>query len=253
MGFADLHIHTTYSPDGTSSISAVLKYAAHHTHLDIIAITDHDRIEGALKAQEMAPAYGIEVIPGIEISSAEGHVLALFVSKMVPSGLSLEQTVIKTIELGGLCIVPHPLIKSRIGVNPYAIRRALSNPQVAAGLVGYELFNAGISGTLKDAYAQSLLRQTPLARVGCSDAHVYWIIGQCITNFPGQSVHDLRQALINRQTKAQIFGRMSTYDFYSRYIPRLVLRYTGWVSWNKAPSEPLRLAWLGSRLRAARE
>jgi len=47
MGFADLHIHTVYSRD-----------AAESARLDIVAITDHDCIDGALEAQELAPAYG---------------------------------------------------------------------------------------------------------------------------------------------------------------------------------------------------
>jgi len=252
MGLADLHIHTTYSLDGTCSVSAVLKYAAHHTPLDIIAITDHNKIDGALKAMDMASSYGIEVIPGIEVSSAEGHILALFVSKNIPPGLSLEKTVLKTVELNGLCIIPHPMMNSRMGVNPHIIRRALRNPRVAEGLVGFEFFNAGLTGSQRDAYAQFLTKQLPLAQVGCSDAHVVWMIGMGATSFSGHSALDLRQALINRQVKAQIFGQMNRRDFVVRYIPRLVLRYTGWVSWNKEPSGPLRLAWLGQRLRSPR-
>ena len=76
MGKADLHIHTIYSWDGTCTVEAVLKQAAHIAGLDVIAITDHDEIQGALEAVDLAPRYGIEVIPGCEISTADGHLLA---------------------------------------------------------------------------------------------------------------------------------------------------------------------------------
>ena len=79
MGLADLHLHTIYSYDGTASLPAVLSRAK-QLGLDIIAITDHDEIAGALKALEIAPNYGVEVIPGIEITTAEGDLLALDVS-----------------------------------------------------------------------------------------------------------------------------------------------------------------------------
>lgn len=252
MGLADLHIHTTYSFDGTSSVSAVLKYAAHYTPLDVIAITDHDRIDGALKALDMAPSYGIEVIPGIEVTTEEGHVLALFVSQVIPPGLSLERTVLRTLELGGLCIIPHPMMDNRMGVNPHAMSRALQNPCVAAGLIGFEVFNAGLAGAQRDVCAHILSKRLPLAQVGCSDSHVDWMIGLGATEFPGESAAELRQALISRQVKARISRQMNWGDFTLRYVPRLVLRYAGWVSWNKEPSEPLRLAWLGQRLRALR-
>ncbi len=77
---ADIHIHTTYS-DGTAGVEAVLEYVATRTDLRVIAITDHDTIEGALKARRLAPAYGIEVIVGEEVSTAEGHLLALFIER----------------------------------------------------------------------------------------------------------------------------------------------------------------------------
>lgn len=86
MGFADLHIHSIHSYDGTSSISAILKYVVDRTDLDVIAITDHDTVTGAAEVMQLAPAYGVQVIPGCEISTTDGHLLALFIDRPVKAG-----------------------------------------------------------------------------------------------------------------------------------------------------------------------
>ena len=75
MGLADLHMHTIYSYDGTATVPSVLKHAK-QAGMDIIAITDHDEIRGALLAEELAPQFGIQVLRGIEITTAEGDLLA---------------------------------------------------------------------------------------------------------------------------------------------------------------------------------
>ena len=108
MGLADLHIHTLHSFDGTASVAAILQRSK-QIGLDVIAITDHDEIEGALEAMDLAPEIGIEVIPGIEISTAEGDLLALNVTQKIERDRSLIETVLKVGELGGICIAPHPM------------------------------------------------------------------------------------------------------------------------------------------------
>lgn len=247
MGLADLHIHTTYSYDATSTVRAVLKYAAQRTPLDVIAITDHDEIRGALQALDLAPSYGIEVIPEVEVTSAEGHILALFVTQKIPAGLSLEETVLRAVELGGVCVIPHPMTRGRMGVHPQAIRRALGNPDVAAGLVGVETFNAGLAGAQRDEQAMAECRKLPLAQVGCSDAHINWVIGMGATAFPGRSALELRRALVTSQTQAIGTYQMNWGDLFIRFFPYLVLRHAGWVASNAGPAEPLRLAWSRSR------
>ena len=92
MGSADLHIHTTTGYDGTASVAETLEHVATHTRLNLIAITDHDEIDGALEALALAPRYGVQVIPGIEVSTLDGHLLALEGERMVPPGLALPRT-----------------------------------------------------------------------------------------------------------------------------------------------------------------
>src|SRR5262245_43958804 len=136
MGLADLHIHTIHSYDGTASVSAVLRQAK-KIGLDVIAITDHDEIAGSLKALELAPSYGLEVIPGIEITTAEGDLLAFNITQKIERGQALIETVLQVHEAGGFCIAPHPMagglgMKS---LNAYSILRALRDPCVAQTLV----------------------------------------------------------------------------------------------------------------------
>jgi hypothetical protein len=103
MGKADLHIHTTYSKDATTTVRGVLKQAA-LIGLDVIAITDHNEIRGALEARELASQYNLEVITGVEVGTAEGHVVALFVDKPMPKGLSLIDTLLRIGDFGGIAI-----------------------------------------------------------------------------------------------------------------------------------------------------
>jgi len=243
MGLADLHIHTTYSWDATSSVASVLRYTAQRTNLDVIAITDHDRIDGALEALDLASKYNLEVIPGIEVSSKQGHVLSLFVGELIPAGLSMEETIIRTVEQGGICIIPHPMMKSSMGISPHYIRRTLNNPEVAKGLIGIEMFNAGLAGAQRDQLAIYFADKLPLAKVGNSDAHVNFIIGKGATKFPGHTAADLRQALINRQTESVGEHQMNWLDFFVRFMPRLFLRYTtSYIAWSNVLSKPLQHA-----------
>ena len=202
MGLADLHLHTIYSYDGTASLAAVLSRAK-QVGLDVIAITDHDEIAGALKAMELASAYGVELIPGIEITTADGDLLAFFITEKVDAGLSLVETVLRVRELGGVCIAPHPMaggmgMKSLSG---RAILNALRNLQVAETLIGIEVYNATALDRISNHYARILASRLDIAHVGNSDAHVVDAIGLGASEFEGNTAADLLIALKNKTTK----------------------------------------------------
>ena len=201
MGLADLHMHTIYSYDGTATVPAVLR-RAHKVGLDVIAITDHDEIAGALEALELAHHFGVEVIPGIEITTAEGDLLALFVTEIVPAGLSLVDTVLKVRELGGVCIAPHPTARG-MGMKSLSvatIMKALRNPKVAETLIGIEAYNATALDRVGIATARLLTSRLNLTSVGNSDAHVLDAIGLGATEFEGTRAADLLSALRSGQT-----------------------------------------------------
>ncbi len=241
MGRADLHIHTIHSWDGTCTVPAVLRQAVHKAHLDVIAITDHDEIAGALEAEELASSYGIEVIPGTEISTADGHLIALFVRQKIPAGLSLVETVLKVGERGGLCIAAHPMTRGAPSLSEKTIREALHDPDVARVLVGIEIFNAGLVYRVGNIEAQALARSLPCAPIGSSNSHVIWTIGKGVTNFSGQTAGDVRQALETRSTWVKIGKEVQPAGLIFSFVRGYLLRRAGWIECNFGPEEPVML------------
>ncbi|HEX9333855.1 MAG TPA: PHP-associated domain-containing protein [Anaerolineales bacterium] len=196
MGLADLHIHTIYSYDGTASVPAVLR-RAHQIGLDVIAITDHDEIAGSLKALELAPNYGLEVVPAIEVTTAEGDLLTLNVTEKIQRNLSLIETVLKVRELGGFCIAPHPMAggMGMKSLSAYSILKALRNPEVAQTLIAIETYSATAIDKMSNHYAGVLADQLNITQTASSDAHVVEAIGLGATEFDGYTTQDLLTAL----------------------------------------------------------
>jgi predicted metal-dependent phosphoesterase TrpH len=242
MGSADLHIHTIYSRDGLNAVSAVLKYAADHTPLDVIAITDHDQIKGAHEAREMAHAYGIEVISGCEITTAEGHLLALYIHKQIPSRLSLIDTLLKVGEQGGICIAPHPMMLGANGLSARSIWAAMHHPEAATVLVGIEIYNAGLLHSHTNLRAEKLADIYHLTQVAGSDAHLLQTIGRGAIEFPGRTAANLRHALLTHQIRLRPNPGQGRIAGIASLIYRYMLRSAGWVAWNAEPTAPLKLA-----------
>jgi predicted metal-dependent phosphoesterase TrpH len=231
MGLADLHLHTIYSYDGTASLSAVLSRAK-GLGLDVIAITDHDEIRGALKALELAPSYGVEVISGVEITTADGDLLALFIKEKVEAGLTLTETVLRVRELGGICIAPHPMAggMGMKSLNASTILKALRNPQVADTLIGIETYNGTAIDRISNHYANILARRIRIAKTGSSDAHTIDTIGFGVTEFEGHTAVDLLSALRSRTTKVRKQKEWSALRILGswgvRYVRSTLLRFS---------------------------
>ena len=202
MGLADLHIHTIYSFDGTASVSAVLS-RARRIGLDLIAVTDHDDVAGALKAMELGPNYGVEVIPGSEVSTADGHLLALNVTENIPRDRPLIDTVLEVRARGGFCIAPHPMagglgMKS---LSAYSIMKALRDDDVAQTLLAIETYNATTIDKVSNHYARILAERLDTAQTASSDAHVVEAIGLGATEFDGCTARDFLAALRKGETR----------------------------------------------------
>jgi predicted metal-dependent phosphoesterase TrpH len=109
----DIHIHSSYS-DGVNTPQEIIDYAK-SIGLDGLAITDHDSVEGSLIALEY-DSKDFRVIPGLEVSSLDGHILALGVTELIKRDLSAEKTIKEIHELGGIAIAAHPYDRFRLGV-----------------------------------------------------------------------------------------------------------------------------------------
>jgi predicted metal-dependent phosphoesterase TrpH len=196
IGRADLHMHSTYS-DGSATIEQILDYVEHHTPLDAISITDHDVIEGSLRARALwaKGSYRFDFIVGEEISTKDGHLLALFIEKCIPPDLSMDRSVDLVHEQGGLAIVAHPLHP----VFRFSCQREVLDRIYASAdlwLDGIETRNAGFSGIYGNRVAMSVNRQVyGWPEVGNSDAHILQSIGCAYTTFEGTSAMDLRNSI----------------------------------------------------------
>ncbi len=225
MGLADLHMHTIYSYDGTATVPAVLRRAK-EIGLDVIAITDHDEINGALEAVKLASHYGVEVIPGIEITTAEGDLLALFITEKVEAGLSLVETVLKVRELGGVCIAPHPMTggMGMKSLSALSILKALCNRDVKGTLIGIETYNGTTIDRTNNYYSDTRFFANGLnmAQTGNSDAHVLDTIGFGATEFEGNTAADLLKALKNRTTKVKKQNEWSAFRVISNWCIRYI-------------------------------
>lgn len=194
MGKADLHVHTLYSADALSSIKGVLKKAKERG-LDILAITDHDTIKGALEAKKIAPEFAFEVIVGEEVHSKEGDIIALFIEKTIKPRRSAIDTIKEIHEQGGLAICPHPGNWVPGGIPFHHLFK------IYEYLDGIELLNGAWFGWLKSQESKKLNETTfNMAATGGSDAHLASQVGRAWTNFEGKTPSDLRNAIQAKTT-----------------------------------------------------
>ena len=100
----DLHVHTVYSVDSFITVKDLV-FFSEKRGLDGVAITDHDTVSGFKKFSKVVDLF---LIPGVEISTSQGHVLGIGVDGVIEGGLSFAETVDLVHEAGGLAIVAHP-------------------------------------------------------------------------------------------------------------------------------------------------
>jgi len=167
----DLHIHSKYSEDGAGSPKEIIKILQ-NKGLNGMAITDHNNIEGGLNALKVAPKDFV-VIPGVEISALEGHLIALNVKKNVPKKLSIEETVEEIIEEGGIPIVPH-LYRTMSGIKKEGLNRIQNK------ISAIEVFNA-CSVPQSNLKTAKIAKKFKLGGTGGSDSHIPEFVGRGYT------------------------------------------------------------------------
>ncbi len=216
---ADLHVHTTAS-DGAATVPELLAHIAQSPDMCLIAITDHDSIAGACQAAQLAPQFGVEVIIGEEVSTADGHLLALFIDTFLPPGRPAAETIAAIHAQGGLAIAPHPFDRSV----PSLGRAGLDQPGWDFDAI--EGFNAGVVWWQRGSNrtAQRAAARMGLPLVGGSDAHALATTGLGYTLFPGTSANDLYRAIQADQTGWG--GHYWTFGQYAEITYRLIRQHS---------------------------
>ncbi len=197
--------------------------------LGVVAITDHDTITGSLEARDLAPQYKVEVVTGAEVTTSEGHILALYVDQLPPAGESLIDTLAWIGQHGGLAVAPHPFTDLPFSLPLQSVINVFHHPRAKGVLKGIEIYNNSTRGF--NETAEKLSVYLPLAKTAGSDAHVYWAIGMGRTYFPGSTAADLRVAIEKAQTSAIPFeGEMPVHPLISQARRLFLKKFFGYAS-----------------------
>ncbi len=237
MGTADLHVHTALG-DGLAEIPELLNYVEGRTDLSLIAVTEHDDLRPALVAREAwaRGTYRFGVIAGEEVTTLEGHVLALFIEEPVAGLQPLAPTLEAVHRQGGLAIIPHPMSWLTRSVGRRTIERVQREARDGVSFDAMEL-GASPAARVTAGAAERLNRERlHLAEVGGSDAHFLEAIGASCTVFAGTTADDLRRAILARTTRAERRAYPS--------IRQLGLRRVARQQWRGMRATPRQMGWL---------
>jgi predicted metal-dependent phosphoesterase TrpH len=173
----DLHVHTIYSYDALITPKDLIFYAKKRG-LDGVAITDHDRIDGALK---IAKETDFLIVPGVEISSLNGHIIGLNVDELVPPKLGVDETLDRIHEAGGIAVACHPITFFK-----ESLKGHISPRFDAIEVINSSAFPFNYSVRRSEEIASRL----GLVRVAGSDAHYGPEIGYAYTLVDAESEVD---------------------------------------------------------------
>jgi predicted metal-dependent phosphoesterase TrpH len=189
--YADLHVHTVYSSDSLITPRDLIFYAKRRG-LNAVAVTDHNRLDGALK---IAKETDFLVIPGMEVSSSDGHIVALNINELIPRGLSAVETIERIHRAGGVAIACHP----------YAYFKGSLQGAVCEAFDAIEVINAR-SVPFKHSIkkAEEAAQRLKLSRVAGTDAHYGPQIGYGYTVIEAE-------ATVESVAKAIVDGRCSAH------------------------------------------
>jgi predicted metal-dependent phosphoesterase TrpH len=188
----DLHVHSQYSEDGAGHPKDIMKQLQ-IKGLQGMAVTDHNNIQGSLEALKLKPKDFI-IIPGMEISTADGHLIALGVKENIPRDLSVEETVDKIIDAGGIAVVPH-LFRKMSGIKKEKLQIIYEK------IPAIEVFN-GCSLPETNIKTAKVAKEFKLGGTGGSDAHdpSYAGYGYTITESTDMNIDSILSEIIKKKT-----------------------------------------------------
>ena len=196
----DCHCHTIYSKHGFWGYDALgtpldMIKAAIKKGMDGIAITDHDTVRGGLVTQRIAKRFkGFIVIVGSEVRTKEGEIIALDIKKNVTPNLSIEETIERIHDLGGIATAPHPF-------GSFIFRTCAGRKSLFADAV--EVFNS----TLTKGQNEKALKMAKMFKksfTAGSDSHSPREVGNAGIIFDGDPIDSILK------NKLRIFGRRTS-------------------------------------------
>ncbi|TLM80361.1 MAG: hypothetical protein FDZ70_01095 [Actinobacteria bacterium] len=229
-GKADLHMHSNHS-DGLATIPEIMDWVERRTDLDVIAITDHNTIEGALFAKSLEDLHRFEVVVGEEVSTRAGHVIGLWLTEHIPAGMSVAETLAAIDEQGGVAVIPHPF--SPLGIfGPFG-RSEFVEALNDAAFHALEVYNSVPYLVFANSIAAKMFTGGQgIAATGGSDSHVLQAIGKGHTLFRGRTAEELRRSIENLETRASAHRQgLNVALRYTFSIPR-IRRQQSW-NWER--------------------
>lgn len=183
----DLHVHTHYSSDAKITLKQIIEYAR-RKGLDGVAVTDHDTVLGARKLVKQKNSL---IIPGIEVSSLQGHILGLNITEPVPPRLDITETVEKIRRLGGIAAIAHPSVVIKTGLG--------TKITSASHIDAVEVINASAFPFFISTYlGRRLAHRLNLPQIAGTDAHYPEEIGSAYTLVYAESNRDDVTAAIKK-------------------------------------------------------
>jgi predicted metal-dependent phosphoesterase TrpH len=195
---ADFHIHSKYSGDSTTTLQQIVE-ACQRKNINCIALSDHGAIEGALELKAIAPFY---VIVAEEVLTTRGEIMGMFLKELVPSGLSMEESIQRIKAQGGLLCAQHPFDRIR----PDALKSGVMD-EIVDQIDVVEVFNARNPLLGSSKQAQVFAQKHNLPGTAGSDAHAAYEIGNAYVEMPEfKGKEDFLQAL----KQGKVYGHRSS-------------------------------------------
>ncbi len=210
----ELHCHTYHSADSLVLPQQLLA-TCRGRGVDRVAITDHNRLEGALEAASIDPD---RVILGEEIMTTQGELLAFFVREEIPAGLTPEESIRRLRQQDAFISVSHPFDAARHG------SWELSNLERIIPLVdALEVFNARTLTEGPNRRAGALAEKASLLGTSGSDAHTYAELGRAAMDLlPFEDADGLRLSLatarIRRRRSSPLVHMASRYAVWRKRL-----------------------------------
>jgi predicted metal-dependent phosphoesterase TrpH len=228
--FVDFHIHTRYSRDSILPEEKFIRLAIERglTH---VVITNHNNVEGAIAVRDKAAELGLDdrltVILGEEVSTADGEVVGIYLTKTIPRGLSANETADEIHRQGGLVSIPHPFDPFR---GSHIRQGPLRNLADVGKIDMIEVFNCRVAIQRHNDEAAAFARRYDIPGIAASDSHSSFEIAMAFNAMPAfDSADELRASLRENEWSA---SRSSV----------LIHATTRWAVWKNMFD-----GWLGKR------